>query len=116
MTLRTYDKRGFTLVEIIVVVAIVGILTALVVASFISAQRVGRKNACITNLKQIQTVINTWALDTGATSDDFISKTDLVPDYFKSWPKEGTSDYPVPVNITEKPVCPNLADNPDHTI
>ena len=116
MAIERRDKRAFTLVEIITVVAIIGILSVIAIANFMAAQRVAKRNACIANLKQIQTVISTWALDTGSSSDATFTMTDLVPSYIKVWPKEGTADYPLPAAIGAVPVCPNATTNIDHTI
>jgi prepilin-type N-terminal cleavage/methylation domain-containing protein len=116
MAIKSADRRAFTLIEIITVVAVIGILAAVAITSFMSAQRTARKNACITNLKQIQAVINTWALDTGSGSDATFTMADLVPGYIKVWPKEGTADYPLPGAIGAIPACPNAAVNTDHTI
>ncbi len=116
MAIERRNGRAFTLIEIMTVVAIVGLLAAIAIANFVAAQRVAKRNVCIANLKQIQVVINTWALDTGANSDATFTISDLVPDYIKVWPKEGTTDYPLPAAISAVPVCPNSAVNTDHTI
>lgn len=116
MAIERRDRRAFTLVEIITVVAIIGLLATIAIANFMAAQRVARRNACIANLKQIQIIVNTWALDTGSKSDAAFTMSDLVPDYIKTWPKEGTMDYPLPATIDATPICPNSAANPDHTI
>ncbi len=100
-------NKGFTLIELLVVIAM---------SNFFTAKRAAARNTCVVNLKQIQIVVNTWALDTGAASDATVTIEDLVPNYIKAWPKEGTLDYPLPASIGAKPVCPNASVTLDHTI
>jgi prepilin-type N-terminal cleavage/methylation domain-containing protein len=57
--------KGFTLVEIMIVVAIIGLLAAIAIPNFIKARATSQQNACINNLRQIDGAINEWALETG---------------------------------------------------
>jgi prepilin-type N-terminal cleavage/methylation domain-containing protein len=66
MTMRTLlnrrRERGFTLVEIMIVVLIIGILLAIAVPSFMNARERSRANACRSNLRQVQAAKEQWAM------------------------------------------------------
>jgi len=77
-------KSGFTLVEIMIVVAIIGLLAAIAIPNFVTARQAAQKNACIANLKQIEGAMQLYALDSsGATATNM---TDLVTTYIKTTP------------------------------
>ena len=73
-------KAGFTLVEIMIVVAIIGLLAAIAIPNFVKARATAQANACINNLRQIDAAANQFALERGKKSGDAITyPTDLTP-------------------------------------
>lgn len=81
---KLLGKKGFTLVEIMIVVAIIGLLAAVAVPNFIRARQRAQTNACIANLKQMEGAKTLYSLDGGANDPPLWA--DLVPDYIQRQP------------------------------
>ena len=81
---KLLGKSGFTLVEIMIVVAIIGLLAAVALPNFMRARQTAQMNACIANLKQIDGAKSLWSLDGNTGTPDF---GDLVTAYIKSTPE-----------------------------
>lgn len=107
MRMNRTRSGGFTLVEIMIVVAIIGLLAAVAIPNLVKARKQAQKTACISNLKTIEGAKAVWALEMKKGDADVPTDNDLVgPDKNikdkPSCPAGGTYDYKA---VAEKPTC-----------
>jgi prepilin-type N-terminal cleavage/methylation domain-containing protein len=105
---KSNRKSGFTLVEIMIVVAIIGLLAAIAIPNFVKARTTAQKNACINNLRQIDGAKEQWALENKKSAGtDTASATAEINAYIKGnatpkCPAGGTYTYG---NVDSSPTC-----------
>jgi prepilin-type N-terminal cleavage/methylation domain-containing protein len=74
---------GFTLVEIMIVVAIIGVLAAIGIPSFLHARTRSQATACINNLRQIEAAVQQFAIEKGKRVGDVVNYPDDITAYIK---------------------------------
>lgn len=82
------DRKGFTLVEIMIVVAIIGLLAAIAIPNFVTARATAAQNACLANLRQLDSAIQMFSIDNGSWPTAF---TALAP-YLRNVPTTCPAD------------------------
>ena len=108
-------RRGFTLIEIMIVVLIIGILLAIAVPNFVKARESARTKSCVSNMQQIQSAKQQWAMDGKKAGTDSPTTTDLygTGKYISGAGPQcpsGNVAYVLGTVDTDQ-VCPNVATN-----
>lgn len=82
-------RRGFTLVEMMIVLAILGIILGLAIPNFLKSRTTARTNVCIENLSQIESAKQLWGLEKGKKDGDLPNLDDLIgaTKYIKAMPE-----------------------------
>jgi prepilin-type N-terminal cleavage/methylation domain-containing protein len=110
-------KAGFTLVEIMIVVAIIAMLAAIAIPNFVKARGVSQKSACIANLKQIEGAKANWAMEMKKANTDIPVDTDLFGTtlYIRIAPTcPGNGTYSL-TQVDAHPLC-SLGSSDGHTL
>jgi prepilin-type N-terminal cleavage/methylation domain-containing protein len=115
MQKKNTRKAGFTLVEIMIVVAIIGLLAAIAIPNFVKARTTSQQNACINNLRLIDSSKQQWALEQRKQSSDTPQGSDLQPylgrgsgGELPTCPVDSTSTWAnsyTAQNVGTKPTC-----------
>jgi prepilin-type N-terminal cleavage/methylation domain-containing protein len=107
-TKHSNKQSGFTLVEIMIVVAIIGLLAAIAIPNFVKARATAQKNACINNLRQIDGAKEQFGLENKKTTGAPVVAGDIfgATSYIKVTATCPTDDAAYVIgNIGTAPTC-----------
>jgi prepilin-type N-terminal cleavage/methylation domain-containing protein len=113
LNMKTSRRSGFTLLEIMLVVSIIGLLAAIAIPNFVRARSASNQTACISNLRQIRSAVDQWALETKSGPTTPVQYSDIQ--HFMHGtvvcPSGGTTfgnSYSI-VDVQTVPVCKKAA-------
>jgi prepilin-type N-terminal cleavage/methylation domain-containing protein len=111
---QTFRAPGFTLVEIMIVVAIIGLLATIAIPNFVRARLKAQQNACINNLRQIDGAKQTWALESKAGPNTVPVILNIQPYMGRgingtapTCPADSSSSFPISYSINDLQSAPN---------
>lgn len=121
MRLTINRQDAFTLVEIMIVVAIIGMLAAIAIPNLRKAINTSQANACIINMKQVDNAITQFSAENSKSESDAVSAND-IKEYMKDkvMPTCPAGDKPYnlagTIGATPSVTCVNENSTPKHKI
>jgi len=111
------QQAGFTLVEIMIVVAIIGLLASIAIPNFIRARKTAQKNVCINNLRIIADAAQELRLERPA---DPVDRDHIQPYLGRQLPQGKIPECPIPGNTYNNfdtiPTCTSQDAGFEHTL
>ncbi len=81
---KSARKKGFTLVEVMIVVSLIAMLLAIATPSFVKTRDTARTNACLANLKSLDGAKMQWAMEYHRNDGDVVTWGNIAPGYMKA--------------------------------
>jgi len=101
---RSQSCVGFTLVEIMIVVAIIGLLASLAIPSFAKARETSRLNVIYSNLRELETAKEQWALENNVATGAAVPDVSVLRGYLRHGsPQSVINETYVPNAVGDSP-------------
>ena len=119
---KKFRKAGFTLVEIMIVIAIIGLLAGIAIPNYVKARATSQATSCINNLRQIDSAANQFALEQHKRTGQYIAFPDDLTPYIALNANNNIPACPAGGNysctaVGDRPIC-DLSDTatPEHVM
>lgn len=103
---RSLGKRGLTLIEIMIVVAIIAVMMAILLPNFMGARATASKRSCVSNLRVIDQSKQQFAMERSKKDGDSVGWGDLVPYYMRTQPLCPLGESYTVGPVGAAPTCP----------
>jgi prepilin-type N-terminal cleavage/methylation domain-containing protein len=103
---RTTKRAGFTLVEIMIVVAIIALLAAIAVPGFLRARKRSQASKILNDLRMISGAIDQYAIENSKKSDDTVAVADWT-----NFIKKDTALYVTGLDLFGNTYGPQIVDS-----
>jgi prepilin-type N-terminal cleavage/methylation domain-containing protein len=105
-TMKTTRRSGFTLLEIMMAVTIIGFLAGLTIPAFMRSRRTTQATRCVTNLKLIEAAKEQWAMENFADIGSVCVRSDILVYFKKGFPEcPGSGSYEPLTPIGSNVLC-----------
>jgi prepilin-type N-terminal cleavage/methylation domain-containing protein len=108
MRIHSSRRGGFTLVEMMIVVAIIGLLAGIAIPNFVKARSTSQSNACINNLRQLDGAVQEFALENNRSASAAVTSANVLPYLGRTggvWPTCPASGVYGITTVAQKPTC-----------
>ena len=98
-------KRGFTLMEVIIIMLIIVLLVAIAVPNYMKAQTEVKRVTCISNLQKMDEAIERYASSENKSASDAVYLTTIIPEFLRLRPTCPSRGSYTLTTVGQNPTC-----------